>query len=98
MITYQIQGITDLDGHGKTDEASQRRLGSTYYLCCLNKGSSMILQYITDNQGNTKEGYTQSSTVTEYEFVEDDQLYIVTTLNSIYYIKKLGDVDVPDYS
>jgi hypothetical protein len=93
MNKYQIQGITDYYGNGKIDEASQRRLGSTYNLCLLENGFPMILYYITDNQGSDKEGCLRTSTVTKYEYVEDGQLYIVTTLNSIYYLKFLEDTE-----
>jgi hypothetical protein len=91
MTRYQIQGITDRNGRDKEDEASKRRLGSTYQLLQILSNHPMVLEYITDNQGNPKSGYLQTSTVVDCEYIKSDELYIVTKLNSIYYVKKIGE-------
>lgn len=45
-------------------------------------GSPALLQYVTDNQGNPKEGVLRTSTVAN--IVETDTKIYLETLNSVY--------------
>lgn len=49
-------------------------------------GVPMTLEYVTDNQGNPKEGSLMTSAVVDVE--ETKYEVVVTTRNSIYYFEK----------
>jgi len=84
---YQIQKVTDRDGFIKQDEAYKRRTGSIGGIRRLQLYYPMIIEYKKDNQGNTKTGYLQTSVVIKIDCNSEDNSYIVTTTNSIYYLK-----------
>ena len=87
MKLYRIVRITDLLGQDKTDEASQRRLGSTYKIVQIIQNCPMVLKYVTNNTNNSKEGYLHTSTVQNIDYSSSDDQYIVTTSHSIYFLK-----------
>ena len=49
-------------------------------------GTSMVLSYFFDNQGNPKTGHLVTSRVMNVEEYPDQ--YIITTKNSIYYLNR----------
>ena len=49
-------------------------------------GNVMVLSYITDNQGNEKEGILRTSLIDN--IVENETEIIITTVNSVYYFEK----------
>ena len=63
------------------------RIGSTveFYTNPL-PGCSMLLDYVSDNQGNPKSGYLRTSAVVDVEETEDE--IVITTVNSIYHFEK----------
>ena len=71
----------------RTDGRYPLRIGSTieFYRKPI-LGVPMILEYISDNQGNPKEGYLTTSAVVDVE--ETKYEVVVTTRNSIYYFEK----------
>ena len=71
----------------RTDGRYPLRIGSTveFYQKPV-PGVSMTLSYISDNQGNPKEGYLTTSTVIDIDETKYD--VIITTRNSIYYFEK----------
>lgn len=89
MGLYKLEGITFPDGRSREDGRYSIRLGSTYNIMFLEEEKPMLLGYVLDNKGNSKEGTLRTSTVKKYEYVEDDELYIVETLNTIYYLHKI---------
>ena len=90
MNLYKLERITRPDGRSREDGRYPVRLGSTYEILFLEKEKPMLLSYVLDNKGNSKEGALRTSTVKRYEYVEDDKLYIVETLNTIYYLHKIA--------
>ena len=71
----------------RTDGRYPLRIGSTVEF--YNKpipGVPMTLSYISDNQGNHKEGYLTTSMIVDVE--ETKYEVVVTTRNSIYYFEK----------
>lgn len=84
----KIKDITYADtGKTRTDGRYPLRIGSEvnfYYP--LTVGDSMVLSYVSDNQGNPKSGYLTTSTVLGIE--ESDEETVVETRNSIYYFEK----------
>ena len=89
MNLYKLEGITLPNGKSREDGRYPIRLGSTYEILFLEEEKPMLLGYVLDNKGNSKEGTLRTSTVKKYEYVEDDGLYIVETLNTIYYLHKI---------
>ena len=71
----------------RTDGRYPLRIGSTieFYRKPV-PGVPMTLAYVSDNQGNPKEGYLVTSAVVDVEETKYD--VIVTTRNSIYYFEK----------
>ena len=71
----------------RTDGRYLLRIGSMveFYLKPV-PGMVMILSYISDNEGNPKEGYLRTSTVIDVDETKDR--VVVTTRNSIYYLEK----------
>lgn len=90
MNLYKLEGITLPDGINREDGRYPIRLGSTYEILFLEEERPMLLGYVLDNKGNSKEGMLRTSTVKKYEYVEKDQLYIVETLNTIYYLHEIA--------
>jgi hypothetical protein len=84
---YKIVGITDLVGQDKTDEASQRRLRSTYKILQIIPNFPMVLEYVTDNKGKSKRGYLKTSIIQTTDYSDSDDQYIVMTSHSIYFLK-----------
>ena len=73
----------------RTDGRYPQRIGSTVEFYMRPKvGIPMVLAYVSDNQGNPKEGYLRTSTVES--IYETETEIAVTTLNSIYCFKKGG--------
>ena len=72
----------------RTDGRYPLRIGSTivfYIRPCA--GVVALLNYITDNEGNKKNGVIRTSTVTDI-FEENNQM-IIETLNSIYILEEV---------
>ena len=71
----------------RTDGRYPLRIGSTveFYMKPV-PGVPMILSYISDNEGNHKEGTLISSKIVDID--ETKHEVIVTTMNSIYYLEK----------
>ena len=71
----------------RTDGRYPLRIGSTveFYMKPTD-GIPMVLAYVTDNQGDPKEGYLRTSSVVDIE--ETKEHIVVTTRNSIYYFEK----------
>ena len=89
MSLYKLEGITFPDGKSREDGRYPIRLGSTYEILFLEKDKPMLLGYVLDNQGNDKDGVLRTSTVKKYKYVDNDELYVIETLNSIYYLHKI---------
>lgn len=71
----------------RTDDKYPLRIGSTVeFLYEPIVGMGMNLFYITDNQGNPKSGCIRTSRVDN--IVETDTEIVITTKNSVYYLKK----------
>ena len=88
MKPMKISDIKSVEtNETRTDDRYPLRIGSTvrFYMDPVS-GSSMILEYVSDNQGNPKSGYLRTSRVVE--IVESMYDVVVTTVNSIYYLKK----------
>lgn len=80
-ITHVKTNETRTDGH------YPMRIGSIVeFYNPLVVGDSVLLSYVTDNQGNPKSGHLATSIVKEY--TETDVEIIVKTRNSIYYFEK----------
>lgn len=84
---YRIEMITGTDGNERMDgryPLRKRCTGNIYYL---KAGNIMIFEYITDNEGNEKQGYLRTSIVDDYE--DYGTGVTVYTMNSVYYLKKI---------
>lgn len=88
-MKYKIAGITHLDGKAREDGRYPLRIGSTVNMLNLEVRQCMVYEYITDANGNLKQGHLRTSLVSEHEFIEEDKLLIVTTCNSIYYLEQV---------
>lgn len=74
-------------GKTRTDGRYPQRIGSTVEFCVSPKvGEWMLYSYITDNQGNPKDGILRTSIV--QNIIETDTVIAVYTLNSVYYFEK----------
>lgn len=85
--------ITDIvhadTGKTRTDGRYPQRIGSTVEFYYPPKvGECMIYCYITDNEGNPKDGALRTSVV--QNIIETDTVIAVYTHNSVYYFEK-GD-------
>lgn len=85
MKILDIQSVETCET--RTDGKYPLRIGSTveFYRKPI-AGVPMILKYVTDNQGNLKEGYLTTSSVIDVD--ETKEYVVVTTKNSIYYFQK----------
>ena len=71
----------------RTDGRYPQRIGSRVVFCYPPEvGSPTFLQYITDNQGNPKEGILRTSTVAN--IVETDKEIYLETRNSVYVFER----------
>lgn len=86
---YIIQSITGKDGFERTDGRYPLRKGCSGNIYYLKSGNSMIFEYKKDNEGNDKFGFLRTSIVNDFEEYETGTT--VYTLNSVYYLKKVGD-------
>lgn len=81
----EIRSITDVQGNSKDNKLKEiiEKHGSAYgdFLYELLIGFPFYFAYRDDT-----EKCLRSSRVKDYEYVEKDKLYIITTKNSIYYI------------
>lgn len=88
----RIIKVTDLNGKVKEEQMKSLRFAhsmSGEFSFTPQVGSSFFFNY-DDNSGKC----LCSSTVTDYKYEEENKMHIITTLNSIYYIK---EIDEPDY-
>ena len=71
----------------RTDGRYPLRIGSTvdFYMNPL-PGCPMVLDYVSDNQGNPKSGCLRTSTVVDVEETKNE--IVITTVNSIYHFEK----------
>ena len=71
----------------RVDGRYPQRIGSNveFYVQPL-IGNVMVLSYITDNQGNEKEGILRTSL--SDIIVDNEKEVIITTVNSVYYFEK----------
>ena len=88
LMKCKIAKITHLNGKVRDDGRYPQRIDSIVNIISADIGSPMLLEYIKDYEGNSKEGFLQTSSISEKEFVEDVNLFIITTQNSIYYLVK----------
>lgn len=87
-MKYQhIDGITDKEGVSKDKilKEKEQKYGLNGILQYNGIGNSFYFYY-KNIINNSVIGLMISSAVDEYEFVEKDNLHIITTQNSIYYI------------
>lgn len=76
-------------GKTRTDGRYPLRIGSTVeFYARPNVGECMVYYYITDNEGNPKNGVLRTSIVKD--IIETDKVIAVYTCNSVYYFEK-GD-------
>lgn len=85
---FRIASICDKSNVQKLDTMNkiEREHGSLYgefYYYGIEVGRPFYFSYRDDNKKMLR-----SSTVEDYRYVESDNLYIITTRNSIYYIVK----------
>ena len=71
----------------RTDGRYPLRIGSTveFYTNPL-PGCSMVLSYVSDNQGTPKSGTLRTSTVIDVDDTKHE--IVITTVNSIYHFEK----------
>ena len=86
---YRIETITHKDGTPRTDGKYPERIGSIIHLDYFGTGKVAYLDYLFDNKGNKKDGSLKTSTVMASHFCDDCNMYIVETMNSIYYLKEI---------
>ena len=84
----KIIDITHADtGKTRTDCRYPLRIGSTVEFYYPPKvGECMLYSYITDNQGNPKDGILRTSIV--QNIIETETVIAVYTLNSVYYFER----------
>lgn len=71
----------------RVDSRYPQRIGSNVeFYVQPSIGNVMVLSYITDNQGNEKEGILRTSLIDN--IVENETEVIITTVNSVYYFEK----------
>lgn len=71
----------------RTDGRYPQRIGSNVeFYVQPSIGNVMVLSYITDNQGNEKEGILRTSLIDN--IVENETEVIIATVNSVYYFEK----------
>lgn len=82
---YKIVGITDSKGNSKVEAFDYiKENHSLYgYLTVAEVNLPFTFEY-DDESGQM----LRSSYVKDYEYIENDKLHIITTMNSIYYIKE----------
>jgi hypothetical protein len=83
--------ITDIvhadTGKTRTDGRYPQRIGSTVEFYYPPKvGECLVYCYITDNEGNPKDGALHTSVV--QNIIETDTVIAVYTRNSVYYFEK----------
>jgi hypothetical protein len=86
---YRIEEITYKNGKTRKDDIYPDRIGSIVHLSLFGAGRPMFLEYVKSNQGHKKEGAIKTSTVVSSHFVDDANMYVVETLNSVYYLKEV---------
>lgn len=86
----KIVGITDLDGVVKEEAINYIKTNHSLYGKFFPKdlfvGMPFYFVYNDDS-----ERMMQSSTIYHWDYVEKDKLYIIETMNSIYYIKEVEE-------
>lgn len=88
---YKIIDILDKDGNHKRESLERIEKKHSlygYFVFKPRKNVSFEFMY-----GDNSWKALRSSTVTDVVFVEDNGLYIITTLNSIYYIKEVERIN-----
>lgn len=93
MKKYLIQCITNHDGTARTDGKYPERVGSTVTMLEVKLANELMYTYITDCAGALKEGTFTGSSIIKYRLYEDSGDVEVTTLDSVFYFKHLGDYD-----
>ena len=74
-------------GKTRTDGRYPLRIGSEVeFYIEPTIGNVAYLKYVTDNQGNPKEGFLQTSIVTDIVYY--NKATILTTLNSVYELER----------
>ncbi len=86
---HKIVGITDKNGNSKDDsidyiKANHSLYGELRFPMC------PYFIFIYDDDSNKM---LSSSNIVNCDFVEDDKLYVIETLNSIYYIKEVENYE-----
>lgn len=84
---YRIERITYKDDTERRDNTYSARKGCIGNISKIITGQLLWFDYEKDNQGNNKKGCLRTSVVVD--FVEDGDLVIVETMNSVYYFKKI---------
>ena len=84
---YRIIDITK-DGATRTDGRYPLRIGCVVEILVIDIGFPMILKYTVAARGNGKSGYLQTSRIVKIESDPELNNMVVTTLNSIYTLKK----------
>ena len=83
----EIIRITDLNGNPKNEYFEHIKTDHSVYgefVIAPEEGMSFFFKYYDENSATLV-----SSKVKEIEYIESDKLYIITTKNSIYYIKEV---------
>lgn len=90
-MKFKILSITGIDGTPRNDGRYPQRINSTVeiYEEYIRVGSPFMWHYITDGQGNPKEGHLTTSRVENIE--KPDNKLIITTRNSVYALERVGD-------
>lgn len=88
MGLYKIVDIQHKDGKTRDDGKYPQRIGSIVEMKYLQTGIPVYLEYISGNDGKHKEGYLKTSTVEDVRFNDDSGIYIVKTLNSVYFLRQ----------
>lgn len=88
MKKYKLISAKDINtNEARTDKASQNRIGCTYNIIAPVKGAHCIMQYLTDSNGDIKEGATVTSSVQNFHHIGN--CFVLTTLNTIYTFKEV---------
>lgn len=85
-MKYFIEDITDKYGKTRTDFRYPNRIGSTIeFLNPVEVGEPALFRYVKYNNGELVEDHiTRTSRVDDYEWINNNEKFLIFTRNSIY--------------
>lgn len=89
MEKWKLVNVTNLKGETRTDGRYPDRIGRLCKRPYGVVGTCMFIEWLTDNKGNSYEGYVlQTSLVNGVIEKPDGNSIVVSTCNSVYYFEK----------